>query len=44
MDAKSLWKRMIKRGTGYMPLLWNDIMCRSNKTLSKIQHSNCNKK
>lgn len=44
MDAKSLWKKMIKRKTGYMSLFWNDIMYRSNKTLTKIKHSNCSKK
>jgi len=35
IDDKSLWKKMVKRETGYMSLLWNDIMEISNKTLFK---------
>ncbi|XP_060881736.1 zinc finger MYM-type protein 1-like [Metopolophium dirhodum] len=41
LDAKSLWKKMVKRETAYMSLLWNDIMERSNITSTKLQHSNC---
>ncbi|KAL5239127.1 hypothetical protein ACI65C_006537 [Semiaphis heraclei] len=41
LDAKSLWKKMVKRETAYMSLLWNDIMERSNKTSTELQHSNC---
>ncbi|XP_050065265.1 zinc finger MYM-type protein 1-like [Aphis gossypii] len=41
IDAKSLWKKMVKRETGYMSLLWNDIMEISNKTSTELQHSNC---
>jgi len=41
IDAKSLWKKMVKRETGYMSLLWNEIMERSNKTSTELQHSNC---
>lgn len=38
IDAKPLWKKMIKRETGYMSLLWNDIMEISNKTSSELQN------
>eukprot|EP00102_Acyrthosiphon_pisum_P013328 XP_008182862.1 PREDICTED: zinc finger MYM-type protein 1-like [Acyrthosiphon pisum] len=41
LDAKSLWKKMVKRETAYMSLVWNDIMERSNKTSTILQHSNC---
>lgn len=41
IDAKSLWKKTVKREIGFMSLLWNDIMERSNKTSTELQHSNC---
>lgn len=41
INAKSLWKKMVKSETGYMSLLWNDIMERSNKTSTELQYPNC---
>lgn len=41
IDAKLLWKKMIKRKIGYMLSVWNDIMDRCYKTLTELQHPNC---
>lgn len=40
-DAKPSRKNMIKTETGYMSLLWNDLMDRSHTTSVELQRSKC---
>jgi len=40
-EAKSLWKKMLKRETAYLTLLWSDILERSNKTSIELQNKHC---
>lgn len=40
-NARPLLKKILKKETGYMALLWNDILERSNKTSIQLQTINC---
>ncbi|KAL4135324.1 hypothetical protein QTP88_006939 [Uroleucon formosanum] len=40
-NARPLFKKKLKKETGYMALLWNDILEGSNKTSIQLQTINC---
>lgn len=41
-NDRPLIKKILKKETGYMALLWNGILERSNKTSIQLQTINCN--